>query len=154
MKKSILLICLITCILSCKKKENKNNSSNNQPQNPTAYTYEVRIESNFLRSWLSVENTTTNMVMKRYNTSVSDSTKNCPITWSFVGNVGTKYRIYTISNKRSGDTTQYMTDSGLTWNRLIVKKNGTVIYDHKDTIGSGTGYGSLRKTEHDYHINY
>lgn len=161
MKKSILLICLISLAVSCKKKENTSSSSTGTTggggSGLTNDTYAVLIESNFSRSTMSVENITDQTIMKRYNTLTSgtfDSVKTCPIAYTFTGLSNKKYRVYTYSTKKAGDTTLYMTDTGLTWNYLRVKKNGTVIYDHKDTVGYGGSSGSQRITSNECKINY
>jgi hypothetical protein len=159
MKKIILAACIALAIISCKKKDNTNNGT--PPTSGTGGTtndvYSVRIESNFLRSKMSVENITDQSLIGAYNSihnGVWDTIKNCPITYSFTGLSTKKYRIYTTSVKNSTDTTLYMTDSDLTWNYLQVKKNGNVIYEHKDTVGYGGTSGSQRITSNECKINY
>lgn len=156
MKNLILPFFLILAIMACKKKDNNSssNGSSNGTGGPTNDTYSVRIESNYKRSTMAVSNMTDMIDIKGYNNSVNDPIQNTPITYTFTGVSNKKYRVYTTSVKNGGDTTLYMTDAGLTWNYLQVKKNGTVIYDHKDTVGYGTGYGSNRITSNECKINY
>lgn len=152
--KHLFIILLSLYLLSCKK---ENNAKVTSPSSPTGTsstdTYEVLINSNYLRTQMSVENMSENIVMKRYNTAV-DSTRICPINYTFTGVSSKKYRVYTVSVKNSTDTTKDMSDNGLTWNYLRVKKNGVIIYEKKDSVGYGNGYGSNRITSNDLYINY
>lgn len=157
--KKIILFVLLSALYSCKKKDNQSGSGStgSGTTGATIDTYSVRIESNFMISTMSCENITEQVDIKKYNTvsaGVSDSIKNCPIFYSFTGHPNKKYRVYTYSKKNATDTTQYMTDTGLTRNYLQVKKNGTVIYEHTDTVGYGSGYGSHRITSNECTINY
>jgi hypothetical protein len=152
--KYIAVFSMLFFIISCKKKEGNPSTGTNNPGGSTIDTYVVRIESNYLRSTMSATNVTYNMDIKKYNTSATDSLKNCPISFTFTGYPNKKYRVYTYSVKNATDTTLYMSDSGLTWNFLQVKKNGQVIYEHKDTVGYGSGYGSQRITSNECKINY
>jgi len=149
MKKIYLLLFALT-LLSCEKNEQP--KINQTTNNISVQIYVVEVNSNYKRSYVSVENMTTYEIVKRYNTA-SDSSKNCPITFSFSALSSDKYKIYTHSTKNSTDTSLYMTDNNLTWNYLSVKKNGISIYQSTDSIGFG-GYGSNRVTSNEYKINY
>jgi len=148
--KKIYLFFFALILLSCEKKENSKITQTTT--NVSVEIFLVEVNSNYKRSYVSVENMTTYEVIKRYNTAV-DSAKNCPIIFSFTGNNSDKYRIYTHSTKNSSDTTLYMTDDNLTWNYLSVKKNGVYIYQNTDSIGFG-GFGSNRITSNEFKINY
>lgn len=139
--------------MSCKKKSNDVSSSSGTSTGAGQDTYVLLLESNFYRSKISVENISDNVLIKRYNNS-GDSTKNCPISYTFKGSSENKYRIYTTSVKNSTDTALYMTNTGLTYNYLQVKKNGAIIYEHTDSVGYGSGYGSHRITANECKINY
>jgi hypothetical protein len=155
MKTSFLFALILISCIACKKKENTTTSSSPTSGNgPTNDTYQVLVNSNFLRSKMSIDNITDGLVIKKYNTSVNDSVKNCPITYTFTGISSKKFRVYTTSVKNATDTTLYMTDGNLTWNYLQVKKNGVVIYEKKDTVGYGGSSGSQRITSNECLINY
>lgn len=153
MKKTAAILMLLALTVSSCKKSNKqpNQAPTQQTQTPTqndSALYSVTVTSNYLRSYLGVDNITDNKVIKRFNAASFDM--NCPITYTFYAKATKKYFVSSNSTKNSADSTLFMTDQGHVWNKMVVIKNGLTVYSNKDSIGGG----SWPITVNNFQINY
>lgn len=152
--KTIISIALIGLMaFSCKK-------STTKPVEPTPSTtggnpvtvidstqYTITVTSNYLRSYVGVDNLTDTKEIKRFNVQGNDVS--CPITYSFWVRSDKHFYVNTYSTKNSSDSTLFMSDNGHVWNKLVVYKGTTLVYSKKDSIGSG----AWPITVNNYHIN-
>lgn len=151
--KTIISIALIGLMaFSCKKSSVKPTEPTPQTLRPIvtpidSIQYTIIVSSNFLRSYVGIDNLTTGQEIKRFN--VNGNITNCPITYSFWARSDKHYYINTYSTKNTSDSTLYMSDNGHVWNKLTVSKGSTIVYNKKDSIGSGT----WPITINNYHIN-
>lgn len=123
-----------TVALSCKK-------STKQPADPAptsggggvdSVQYTITVSSNYLRSYVGVDNLTDNKEIKRFN--VNGDVTNCPITYTFWVRSDKHYYVNTYSSKNSADSTLYMADQGRVWNKLVVMRGSQIVYNKKDSI--------------------
>lgn len=145
------MMLLAVTVSSCKKSKTQPNPAQPQAQQTTqtdSVQYTVTVSSNYLRSYLGVDNITDNKVIKRFNNGSFDG--NCPITYTFWAKATKKYFITSNSTKNAADSTLFLTDQGHVWNKMLVTKGSTVVYSNKDSIGSGT----WPITFNNYQINY
>lgn len=137
----------------CKKKEVKPIEQPSQTtgsvivQEPDSVQYTFTVTSNFLRSYVGVDNLTSGQEIKRWN--ANGNVSNCPITYSFWAKKNVKYYINTYSTKNSSDSTLYMSDNKTVWNKLVINKGADIVYSKKDSIGSGTWKIAINN----YHIH-
>lgn len=153
MKKTVTILMLLAVMLSssCKKSNKQPNTQAPQqsvPAQTDSALYSVTISSNYLRSYLGVDNITDNKVIKRFNNGSNDM--NCPITYTFYAKATKKYFVSSNSTKNSADSTLFMTDQGHVWNKMVITKNGVTVYNNKDSIGGG----SWPITVNNFQINY
>ena len=141
---ALILIWLTVQSFGCKKKkeepaQQQQQSSNNTVATPDSIYYSSTVNSNYLKSYLIVENTTDNTVIKKINGSGGQNL-NCPFTYSFWAKKTKSYRVYSYSTKNGGDSTFNVTDNLHVWNKLTITTGtsaATTVYNVKDSIGSG-----------------
>ena len=149
----IAISALTFMFTGCKKKEIKpvtpiqQTTGGQTTQEPDSVMYTLTANSNFLRSYVGIDNLTDGLEIKRFN--VQGNITNCPITYSFWVPKNKHYYVNTYSTKNTSDSTLYMTDNKTVWNSLVIKKGADIVYSKKDSIGSGTWKISINN----YHIN-
>lgn len=143
---------LALTVSSCKKSKTPPNTQAQQtaPVNSgnDSALYSVTISSNYLRSYLGVDNITDNVVIKRFNNGSNDM--NCPITYTFYAKATKKYFVSSNSTKNSADSTMFMVGNAHVWNKMVISKNSVIVYSNKDSIGGG----SWPITVNNFQINY
>jgi hypothetical protein len=142
---------LLAAATSCKKSTTQPQAQTQPGQGgtvkPDSVQYSFTVTSNFLRSYVGVDNLTDNVAVRRWN--VAGDVTNCPITFTFWARANKHYYINTYSTKNTTDSTLYMTDNKHVWNKLVISTGGAVVYSKKDSIGSG----AWPITINNYHIN-
>lgn len=147
-QKPIKMVILAFALLavSCTKAPlpQTNNSAPSNYSGPITIT----VNSNYLRSVLQVTNVTDNVSVVTYNYSGYNG--DCPYTKSFTAQAGKQYKIYSYSTKNATDSTLFMVGNKPVYNSLqVLNSSGTVIYQHTDSVGTG----SWRISQNHYTIN-
>lgn len=145
--KTIIPILAVVLIMACKKTETQPSSTSLPADTYKAGKIEVWITSNYLFPYSRINQGVTtatsnpNVFNYQENTLTSVNQCLCSGTGADSSEVYIKYQtpgsgkfiIYSVSPKNSSDSTKYMADGNLVWNRMVVKVSGKVVYDNKNT---------------------
>lgn len=142
MKKIFIIPALIFGLFGCSKKDEVKKVEPNQQINESFPSQiNVTVNSNYKYPYLTIGNVTDNTSVKVFNytggyqNGYGYEIKEVFITYSFIAEKNKKYGITTWCVKNSLDSTIWMVDNKKVWNYLKVEKNGSSVYENKDTIG-------------------